>query len=84
MPEMVTKRDTPRKLQPMSPPIVPASMVRISDSQAASMKPTGSPPSGAIPVRDRKRPAMTMTIKEISASQPISATAPPAMLLSNS
>ena len=40
----------PAPAQPTSPPMAPASMVRISDSQAPSMKETDSLPSWAMPV----------------------------------
>ncbi|CAN7469707.1 hypothetical protein LJR245_003096 [Rhizobium leguminosarum] len=83
MPDMVTTRETPRKGQPISPPIVPASMVRISDSQAPSTKLRCSPPSGAMPVSASTRPAAMMTTSDITASQPIRAIGPAAMLLSN-
>ena len=84
MPPSVTISMTMRNAQPTSPPIVPASRVRISDSQNASMNDNGEPPSGVIPVTARSAPAMMMISSETTASQPISAIGPAAMDLSNS
>ena len=84
MPATVTTRETMRKLQPASPPMVPASIERISDSQMASGKLSGEPPSWAMPSRVRTAPATTMTITDSTASQPIRAIGPAAMDLSNS
>ena len=83
MPASVTNSMTRRKAQPVSPPIVPESSVRISDSQNASKKFSGSPPSGAMRVTARKAAAAMMISREATASQPISAMGPAAMLLSN-
>ena len=84
MPPSVTISMTMRNAQPTSPPIVPESRVRISDSQNASMNDNGEPPSGVIPVTARSAPAMMMISSETTASQPMSAIGPAAMVLSNS
>ncbi len=76
MPPSVTTSMTMRNAQPASPPIVPESSVRISDSQNASTNDSGEPPSGVIPVTARKAPAMMMISSERTASQPISAIGP--------
>ena len=82
MPASVTASMSRRKAQPVSPPIVPASRVRISDSHEPSSTPIGSPPSGAMPVIASTMPATTMTASETTASQPMSAIGPAAMDLS--
>ena len=83
MPANVTSSITSRKPQPASPPIVPESRVRISDAQVPSMKPIGASPAGEIWVMARNAPAIAMRASETRPSQPISATVPAAMLLSN-
>ena len=84
MPPSVTASITARKPQPVSPPIVPESSVRISASHAASPKPIGSLPSGAIRSSAITPAAMAMTISDSTASQPMSAIGPAAIDLSNS
>ena len=84
MPPSVTASMTQRKAQPASPPMVPESSVRIRLSHTASPKSSGPPPSGAIANSTITAPATTITISEITASQPISAIGPAAMDLSNS
>ena len=83
MPATVIASAMMRKPQPLSPPIVPASMERISAAQAASIKSSGSLPFGAIAVTAMTMAAKMMTRSEISPSQPIRATGPEAMDLSN-
>ena len=85
MPPMVTSNMTRRKPQPASPPIVPASSVRMRLNQAASKKLGVSAPSGA-----SKRPPMVMIkaatemiTSVMSARPPINADVPRAIRLSN-
>ena len=84
IPANVTSSITMRKPQPASPPIVPESKVRISDSHVASTKLNGWLPSGATWVTARNAPATAIIMSDISASQPISAIGPLAIVLSNS
>ena len=84
MPASVTSSMMKRKPQPVSPPMVPLSRVRISDSQTASKKLSGWPPSGAIWPSANAAAATTMTSREITASQPMRAIGPAAIDLSNS
>ena len=83
MPPSVTASMTSRNPQPASPPMVPESRVRISDSQMPSTKLSGSPPSGAMRVSARNAPAIGDDDQRKTASQPISAIGPAAMVLSN-
>ncbi|MPM47620.1 hypothetical protein SDC9_94331 [bioreactor metagenome] len=76
-PPMVTNSMAMRKPQPVSPPMVPASRVRISDSQAASMKPMVSPPSPTgILKSEITAPATIMMTSERMPNQRISAPVP--------
>ena len=83
MPASVTSSMISRKVQPMSPPTVPASMVRISDSQTASAKDSGEPPSCVMPPMVMMLAKMTTMTSEMIASHPMSAPVPAAMVLSN-
>ncbi len=76
MPAIVTSRPTMRKPQPVSPATVPASIERIRLSHMASGKSTAGWPSGASCSPTSRIAAMTMTISDSTASQPISATGP--------
>jgi hypothetical protein len=75
-PPMVTRNMTMRKPQPTSPPIVPASRVRIIERQKASQKLMGSSPVGAIPVRVTTMAARLITISDKTPNQVIRATVP--------
>ena len=82
MPIRVTNRVRSRKGQPVSPPMVPASIVRIRDCQAPSTN--ENPPSGPIWVIASTVAATKITVRLTRASQPTRAIGPAPMLLSNS
>ena len=79
MPPRVTASDASRKVQPSSPPMVPASSVRIRLSHIASTSPTGSPPLGLTRSTDITSPMAKMTRTEATPSPSSSATVPRAM-----
>ena len=84
MPPRVTASIESRNGQlPVSPPMVPASSVRMSDIQATSTKPTGRPSAGGAHRAAHTGNAMTtMSAAEATASQPMSAGVPRERVLS--
>ena len=83
MPPMVTRNMTSRKPHPASPPMVPASRVRMRLSQAPSTNPGGVSPSGAMPKREMASAPPRMTTREARPSPSRRAPEPRAMRLSN-
>jgi hypothetical protein len=81
-PPRVTPSMTTRKPQPVSPPIVPESSVRIRLSHAASTKPGGSPPSWASRPSETIAAATRTMARETTPSPPMRAMVPRAMRLS--
>ncbi len=82
MPPKVTSSMLMRNAQPVSPPMVPESSVRIKLCQIASVKLSCSPPSGDIPTTVTNPAITTTTSAESRPSRPIRAIVPRDMVLS--
>ena len=84
MPPRVTASMAKRKFQPVSPPIVPGSSVRMRLAHIASPSDMGASPAGPMRASHTTKATTSTTTAESSASQPMMAAVPPVKVLSNS